>query len=46
MAQIGNHLEMLLPPPQRTRARTFYGRFFIQAPGGQVFRLAPLDGGV
>jgi hypothetical protein len=21
-------------------------RFFFQAPGGQVFRLAPLDGGI
>ena len=50
-------LELKVPDPEAVKARLLHfgvkpvdfpdpTRFFFQAPGGQVFRLAPLDGGL
>lgn len=50
-------LELKVPDPEAVKARLLHfgvtpvafpdpTRFFFQAPGGQVFRLAPLDGGI
>ena len=50
-------LELKVPDPGAVKARLLHfgvkpvaypdpTRFFFQAPGGQVFRLAPLDGGL
>jgi hypothetical protein len=57
MTSIGNHMKFNVPKDLRDRVRAFefgvkevaypdQSRFYFQAPGGQVFRLAPEEGGI